>query len=620
MVNYTLVLITVILLAIVLLITFNGLYAFIKRKHITNIGPARPPSVVSKLGEQCAYSECTDNLVCNTSTYTCRGLKGVACRTSLDCSTGLYCADRCTDVGYNSLHKNCPCKLPLLCTADESTGLHICKIMDGYSCKFDKDCSGQACVKGKCNSKKHITQSCRVDGECSTGNCSINACQPEGMISHTTGSSCRLGIVNDPAFCPTGDSCLAKSAAAKANIGICTNAPLELTDPCSKDGQACSGALACLDSDTFKTCTTVERRLRETNCSCRLPFPDPLTGNASRICPGLSTWSPSRKRCLYGVGDPCTTTSDCSVGKCVVKPVVIEYRIATGNDGASSLSIKTLTYTPINVDVTKYRTSGYGSNGPLHIILGQDKQLHYSTANDSLTNKPWKVVSSIGNASIVDFDCASNGRLGLLADMSNKFGGKYKTSILVTSSPNLEATLTFFSSIEYDRMCMNATDIYLLSTRTNEVVQLEGPDFKSTKGVRTGLPNGETLRQLFVPSVDGSDLLVGLTNKGFMLAKYNRSSLSYPQGVFGSTWEGVVKSCAVSGSQSGLCIVSKCMVTPTSGPKMVYDIMMLRIDGISYILPGPGGYNIVSQNVSFDDIDEHRVARVLYKSTCVVTT
>lgn len=602
------------------------------------------PLALSNAGEECLFSNCTEKLTCDKSNWTCRRPEGQSCSFTPECQAGLYCSGKCTREVFNRLFKPCPCSHPLSCTFDKDLGEYSCKLKDDQQCKEDKECSSSACFNGKCDSRRALATRCSVDVECASNNCSLNVCQDPGVVSHTKGSTCNVATPNDVAFCNAGLTCYPSSRNGK--IGQCLEAPLSLGDPCTSDGSKCSGALSCLSDKDFLTCKDKTSKFSSPSCTCRLPFPDSRRGNDSRICPGDTHWASAKARCLSAVGSSCVASADCLKGNCSGNPVVMLYRIVQVGS-KSHLESTVENYAPNNIRPAKlrsYREHMDSQTIIIYLILGKGGSLYYSVPADGETERQssqisnmidrlkyslkWIKVNTAADGYVSDFDCTASGKLFLLADLSSKYGSNFKTCLLTASKPNLEARMSLKASRKFHRISVHnlSENVYLLDRQASTLAVVNAPSYSILTPVLIALPRGVLLVDLFAPSVEKRVKLVGLTDRGVLLSKLKDTSFSYPEGAFGEDWTVRIDSCDVAdskkdGSGSSMNVLAKVQIQRKEHSKTSpVNAIAYLLEGSTWMLPGPGGFDAVSKSVKFESffhLNEVGEARILYGSSCV---
>lgn len=646
----------VVLLLIVAMLIYNQWLARYDARVLKKEREAQRTRVVdlylSNTGEECVYSECSKDLVCDANDWTCKKKSGAECSFTTECVDGTFCSGTCSAEDYNKLKKRCPCKFPLLCTENTVDGTYRCLKSDKQTCSSGGECSGGVCYMGSCYSKKGIAKACIRDSDCSTSNCSRNVCQPDGVVSHARGASCNLGVTNDVAYCNGGLTCY--PTADKGSVGVCMDAPLALGDPCTVDGSMCSGDLACISESTFSPCTDPASKIKSTTCTCRLPFPDPRVGNAARECAGTTTWSTVSGRCLSVVGGPCRYNSDCSTGGCIGNPVIVRYEMKTTEGGSVSLETSVENYAPKNVEAIKFRTYRVESSASspssilVNLLLGKDGSIYYSVPYRSEGSKEklvshtvksiidlesaltWKKLVSVASDHILDFDCDERGGLYAVADLSVLYGKDFTSCLVITTKPNIEAKISYHVSSDFSRVCVHATSkiVYMLNVASNSVSKLSPPNYTSATVVNLYLPNDTFIVDIFVSTIDGKETLMGLTDKGLLIGRLKDTGYDYPAGIFGNKWTAKIAycdivNCSKSGRGENLCVLAKCKVTASDAAQTVpVDALTYQFNGSTWLLPGPGGLSATSKEVSFQcsvDLDDEAVARVWFGKSCIPT-
>lgn len=146
--------------------------------------------------------ECDQGLECQGNI--CLKKLGQNCVTILECVTeAKYCNGVCSV--ENGLFQSCvntPCDEGLVCLDG------VCKGDDGFKCNSSLECVGY-CDNGICKKKKAIGETCKVDDECTSGNCLKGICQHENInVPGEEGSYCNSNndCANDLA-CSINNSC-----------------------------------------------------------------------------------------------------------------------------------------------------------------------------------------------------------------------------------------------------------------------------------------------------------------------------------------------------------------------------------------------------------------------------
>lgn len=638
----------VIILAIVLaLLAVNQYLAYydrsILKRDIVKHRKRQVPLLQSGVGEECAYTACSNDLVCDRDTLSCRLGGGSKCFHSTECQKGYYCSGICTNSAYNEMYKQCPCASPLKCILDATSGLSRCLKMDGQTCSGGSECAGGACVNKTCYSKFPNGRACNQDGDCGSSNCSRSVCQAQGVVAHTLGSSCNLGVSNDVSFCNAGLSCYPRGEGG--TLGVCLSSPLSLGDSCTSDGANCSTSLACVSNSTFSECTDKTTKTPSNKCMCRLPFPDSRVSNKSRACAGLTEWSVAG-RCLSINGSPCVSTGDCLEGTCMGNPVIVRYTLETDGHGNKSVVSAVDSYAPSLVHVVKLRTletpMTSSSSSTTYIIHGKDKSIRYSVG---ISNYPsastgyasssessgaglqgahtWRKLETVGDGHILDFDCDAQGVIYALADLEPMYGNQYRTCILVASTPSAEANIVHHVGSNCTRLCVHSSsrNVYILDTDGVTVYVLRPPLYATAQPVNIDLPKGVQIVDILAATMEGSERLMGLSRGGFLMVRLKATGYMYPSGVFGDRWK--AKVLGFSGRSRGdgtgvdLNLISRCQVESEEGK---FDILALESSGETWLLPGPGGLKAPRRDVIFDcavNMSARGIARVWFGRSCI---
>lgn len=575
--------------------------------------------LLSGRGEECMFTQCKEGLQCDMGkTWTCKQPDGHSCRFTATCLEGSYCSGICTKADFNKVKENCPCISPLVCGKDQTSfDRYICLKSDGQTCKVDDECFGGACIKEKCDSRKPNASGCTLSSECVSQNCSLGQCQPPGKITHQENSNCNIGLPNDPSKCKVGLSCFPISNGG--SLGVCEASPLRFNDPCYKYGPLCAGPYECLSQSTLAVCSVQDSPgTTDVPCTCRLPFPDPRSGNESKRCFGSLEWSDKSSKCTSVAGSACVYNNDCNEGTCSGTGVVqsVDARL-TPHDMVVEA------FAPINLLPLKLRFYYQGSK-QVFVILSEDSMLQYSRSAGPGKSGEWDRVKVGIEHWAQDFDCSKSGEVWVLSDSSHTYGNNYNTCILMAPSPDAELKVVFHTSNKYDKLTFNddSRDCYLLNTAGANVLRVSTRNFNQATRVRMDLPQNITgLSDLFAVTVKGKVKLFGVTQDKVIACRLDGSSFSYPMGQFGNKWDVTVTRCDVSSAGSKgsekVTVVALCEARLEKRPPST--VLIVYADGTTRVVPGPGGLDVSKQITKFDcypTIDGYSV-RVLHTKSCV---
>lgn len=351
------------------------------------------------------------------------------------------------------------------------------------------------------------------------------------------------------------------------------------------------------------------------------------------------------------IGAPCKYDSDCYEGGCSGNPVVVRYTMRhVKNKILMAAAVEG--YGPQNMTPLKYRTyrdstSTSGSEGGylVNLVLSTDGRVHFSTPTDQsakarskLTSDSYRVVVALENAldwstndsvadgHILDFDCTSSGELFLLADLSSEYGSKFNSCLLHSSKPNLEAKISMNTSQKFGRLCVHdeSRHVFMLDETNSKVYRVNSPRFDKIYAEDSDAPSGVTLTDLFALDSRKTYNLMGLTSDGLLIARIQDSSYSYPKGLFGDHFHARVIDCDVSTTTGGdVLVISRLEMTSSTSSSRnsrINDVLAFQVQGHTWLLQGPGGYDSTSRMVSFDcrmDVNSSGEARILFFKSCI---
>ncbi len=304
-------------------------------------------------GYRCKTYLCSEGTACDSVSQTCKYILGQPCTMAADCLNGSYCSGVCVidPPGITTLTADSPCPCgPTMQCVDLQDGSHrsVCKLLTGAPCVTGDECLSSLCDLGKCTAGRAAGQPCKQTSECVTGTyCSVGYCQPIGIATGQSGSSCASG--SSPG-CDTGLSCV---------NGMCIPVSQGLGEVCDTEVFTCISPLVCLDSSNLSQCTTLS-----TDCNCNYPYsnesgiprPDPNTCTTTIDC--TTGFTCSSGRCVGITGNACTFTPECSTsclsGQGGIYAVLFTTLNSSTGQGAIGSSAQSMLY---NYDVRTVKIS-----------------------------------------------------------------------------------------------------------------------------------------------------------------------------------------------------------------------------------------------------------------------
>lgn len=344
----TVIAIILVLIAIVVFIVFVLTWGGVKVAYASPSTPGvtGPPG----FGYSCKDAICPAPYICDPGTVICKFGEGEVCTSANDCLTSFYCSGVCTSGPHGGLLENCPCDDGLICSPT-NTSQTICKGGTGVQCNSNNQCVSGLCLNGSCSGGSPNGTPCTTPFTCASLYCDpiYHFCQPVGVISGGTGSSCIAGQGPPGTSGATGAGC---------NQGlVCTNfvclPGVGLASGCSIN-QACSEPLICTDSTTGNACAN-----NSAACSCLFAedpntCPDNACMSADYIC------NTSTKQCSALRDQPCITNTDCVSGTCLSTPAVFFLR--TDLTANNIIGAETFTWVRMNsLPGDASRITGYSS-------------------------------------------------------------------------------------------------------------------------------------------------------------------------------------------------------------------------------------------------------------------
>ena len=227
---------------------------------------------------------CTDPLICDTSTDTCRVAQGGTCNDDNECTDDLICGNNtCGIAAGNACAASRECAGDLICDTNTNT----CGIAAGNACTADSECADDFLCAGETGSRVctqpngAVEDVCRTNGHCtdplicdtSTDTCRVarggtctadDMCTGDLLCAGATGAKVCTQISNSgiggecrtSAHCSTtlalvceDNTCHVGSMGACANNNQCIDGYMCLENKCSDmtAGHACSVAGHCND-------------------------------------------------------------------------------------------------------------------------------------------------------------------------------------------------------------------------------------------------------------------------------------------------------------------------------------------------------------------------------------
>lgn len=252
-----------------------------------------------------ATGNCSNGLVCDYNTYTCRLKEGSKCNNFSDCAFPGICSGVCVVSDYvGKLNNYCPCQEGYLCSEIPNTNLilglsgsYLCKVAPNGKCGSNQDCYSQLCQNGKCSSKYPITYPCKNSQDCQDGWCSKGYCQIDNLITGAFGSACGdCDGISDRASCNSGYSCSCEygESGESGKTGICQNNIFGFQQSCYYQG--CNKNFTCTDE------------------ICGFNFNPNYSPNNNCI----TNMVKGGQTCLNTSALPCFADSNCSSGRCVL--------------------------------------------------------------------------------------------------------------------------------------------------------------------------------------------------------------------------------------------------------------------------------------------------------------
>lgn len=267
------VVITVIVLLIIFVLVVLCIGIFTKTTINGN------PNPVETLGLDCSKITCDSSTICDPSTLRCVYPTGHSCDSYSQCPSGNFCSGVCVKGEYGQFQQYCPCGRGLKCKIEKSSlcssdlPCGICLKDDFATCQNNSECytgwcKGQngGCTPGEsncfCAPGKLNGQSCNIDSDCASGNCStangLSFCQPQGIVTGQYSSIC--GFTPNTATCNSNFTCIDNT---------CQISSQGLSQICNNNigqGNYCTSNYQCTDGIcTFPTDFTVSI-CRTTSC------------------------------------------------------------------------------------------------------------------------------------------------------------------------------------------------------------------------------------------------------------------------------------------------------------------------------------------------------------------
>lgn len=337
------VIVTIVLVIIIVAFILLIIVGYYLSNRTTNNTPA---IIINNGGflSSCTTTICSNDFVCDGTTFTCKLPINNVCTNSSDCVTGLICSGSCTNgpagetcIGLCSsgptggLNQLCPCNSNYICTI-QSNSLGVCKGKRGVQCSNNSDCASGLCDNNLCTSGFMNATPCNANVDCESNNCSNGFCQSSGFISGTIGSACSgncvsfigarcIGTTTQPLSC----SCLQ----GQGNPGTCVAATQGIISGCSTN-ILCADELVCYNNNA-NICIE-----GETGCSCLFPYNNPNVLNPGSIC--IEGMTNRNNQCYNNSGLGCDNGNMCINNACSGGPVLAAYRFS--KDNTSNLKTK----------------------------------------------------------------------------------------------------------------------------------------------------------------------------------------------------------------------------------------------------------------------------------------
>jgi len=243
----------------------------------------------------CLTTNCQDNLTCDGYTFRCLKNENVVCNHSFDCIGDLICSGICTSGPFGNLNNYCPCNEGYECQY-QTNYTKLCKSKLNNECNQTSDCiRGLNCFNNQCITLLANGNTCSVNSDCGSLNCSLGYCQEQNKVTGTLGSICG----NNPP-CNNGLYCLIQN---DESFGVCIKSN-ELFSTCKNDSE-CNNPFLCLNKDQNE-CGENE------SCVCQI-----LPSNSNNNENGCTNYmTSSNSICLNNTNVPCTSNNQCFNGIC----------------------------------------------------------------------------------------------------------------------------------------------------------------------------------------------------------------------------------------------------------------------------------------------------------------
>jgi hypothetical protein len=295
----------------------------------------------------CLTASCSDNLICDGNTFTCKLPAGRPCNDFTDCANGLICSGLCATGATGGLNQLCPCGSGYLCSLQPG-GMTLCKGAGGTSCQIGADCASELCQNnGTCAAGSPNSFPCTMSSQCASGNCNNGFCQNPGVVTGTLGAACdnRDCISLPPgvtgARCETSVSnpLICECISGVGQPGTCVAATQGILSTCSTLS-ACSNDLVCLTTNA-DVCDG------NTGCICVFPYTDPNTQATGASC--IEGMSAAQSICFNNNGLGCSSGGMCINSTCGGPSILSIYKFGTRDTPDLLTNYAGSTSTSINI-------------------------------------------------------------------------------------------------------------------------------------------------------------------------------------------------------------------------------------------------------------------------------